>query len=671
MNKNVVRRILNLGVVISLALSTVVPVLATNVDTINNSTSPIPTTGAAAKDTLEADISESISTEFEPKQTEMTENTESISTEQSEFETISQSEELQTSESVDSSSISEESTTEDETFVAPIITEDNQHVLGNTMKNQRANLARLNWDSSKLPRTDFIDISSHQGTMTVADFKNLRKYGITGVIVKLTEATSYRNPFAAEQIKNAKSAGMKVSVYHYSWFSSKKTAEAEADYFIKFAKELGLNSSTVMINDIEQFDIKGKGATANSVYFANCLTDTKATKTVLHYSSLSWFTDGTLNEKKLGGPGSVWMAQYPYTPSNKNLLHTDKSAWQWASDVKFPGDSRQFDVNIDYKGVLSKMGKPQVDGEGPYINNNKYVKITKTGYNLFSNFKFKVKSQTKDHLNKIYLAKGKYNHSNGSTYYSLYDSNGVWQGYLNADVTIVAKDQGPWLKHSQIVSIKGKQDSTTNFKSSVKKTNAQLYKKTYQVIGKYQHVNGKTYYSLYDSKENWMGYIEKAATEDSTVIGKALKTKFYVTITKDNYDIWKNFNWVRKAGSASVLNETFIVKNQYTNFNGRVYYSLYDLKGNWYGYINKNGSKKLGNQGPFIPLNKNVTIKKNGYNTWSNFNKKLRYNPSKVYKKKFIAKGQYKHVNGKTVYYSIYDSKGKWFGYINKDATVK
>lgn len=40
-----------------------------------------------------------------------------------------------------------------------------------------------------------------------------------------------------------------------------------------------------------------------------------------------------------------------------NLLHQSASAWQWASDMKFIGDSnksRMFDVNIDYSGTFSE-----------------------------------------------------------------------------------------------------------------------------------------------------------------------------------------------------------------------------------------------------------------------------------------------------------------------------
>lgn len=69
--------------------------------------------------------------------------------------------------------------------------------------------------------------------------------------MKLTEFTTYRNPYAKSQINNAKAAGLVVHAYHYSWFTSTAKAKAEAQYFAKYADELNLGSDAIMFNDIE------------------------------------------------------------------------------------------------------------------------------------------------------------------------------------------------------------------------------------------------------------------------------------------------------------------------------------------------------------------------------------------------------------------------------------
>ncbi len=50
------------------------------------------------------------------------------------------------------------------------------------------------------PDWDFIDVASYQGNLSISDYQFMQKHGVTGVVVKLTEGTSYKNPYAANQI---------------------------------------------------------------------------------------------------------------------------------------------------------------------------------------------------------------------------------------------------------------------------------------------------------------------------------------------------------------------------------------------------------------------------------------------------------------------------------------
>jgi len=259
----------------------------------------------------------------------------------------------------------------------PVITEDNQKAMGDTFKSvSRSFEGRALSSSDKtLPRTDFIDVSSYQGEITVNDYLNMKKQGVTGVVVKLTESTTYTNPYAGSQIKNAKAAGLKVSAYHYSWFQNKQTAEAEATYFANAAKSFGLGTDTILVNDAEQSQINNGRLTENSLYFAAKLSNTYGYKNIHHYSMASWFKPGIIDMSKLGGDQFSWKAHFLYTPSKDNLLYQSSSAWQWASDMKFVGDrvsSRLFDVNIDYKGNFSN---PSYVEEFPQtaISKRKYI----------------------------------------------------------------------------------------------------------------------------------------------------------------------------------------------------------------------------------------------------------------------------------------------------------
>ncbi|MGX7067009.1 GH25 family lysozyme M1 (1,4-beta-N-acetylmuramidase) [Vagococcus fluvialis] len=248
-----------------------------------------------------------------------------------------------------------------EKYEQPEIDESNQNVLGsfNSMIQLRASFSEprvIESNNQSIPRIDFVDVSSHQGNISVADYQNMKKQGITGVVVKLTESTNYINPNAANQINNAKAAGLKVSAYHFSHFMNKDSAIVEARFFAKAAKDFGLDSSTVMVNDAEKSTMNNGRITENSIYFASTLENEFGFKRVVHYSMASWFTPTILDMARLGGDLSSWKAEFPYSPSKNNLLHQESSAWQWGSSTHFVGDSQKnriFDTNIDYSNTFS------------------------------------------------------------------------------------------------------------------------------------------------------------------------------------------------------------------------------------------------------------------------------------------------------------------------------
>ena len=100
------------------------------------------------------------------------------------------------------------------------------------------------------PKT-FIDVSSHNGDISVDDYRALARQGVGGVVVKLTEDTWYNNPKAPSQVRNAQIAGFQVSTYHFSRYTTEEEARAEARFYIQAAQKLNLPKSTVMVNDFE------------------------------------------------------------------------------------------------------------------------------------------------------------------------------------------------------------------------------------------------------------------------------------------------------------------------------------------------------------------------------------------------------------------------------------
>ena len=201
----------------------------------------------------------------------------------------------------------------------------------------------------------FIDISSHNGVISVSEFLSLKSQGITGVVVKLTEGTSYTNPYASSQISNAQAAGLKVSAYHYSHYETAAEAKAEAQYFVSVAKSSGLSSSTVMVNDMESSQMLNGDINANTQAW-------KEEMTRLGYGDLVYYTMASWLDIKGGkvststfGMSNFWVAHYVYgytyldQETAKSLAYySSAAAWQYTSVS--PKLSHALDENIDYTG---------------------------------------------------------------------------------------------------------------------------------------------------------------------------------------------------------------------------------------------------------------------------------------------------------------------------------
>ncbi|MDI6552903.1 GW dipeptide domain-containing protein [Leuconostoc falkenbergense] len=215
-----------------------------------------------------------------------------------------------------------------------------------------ANVPAITAGTTGLPKMDVVDVSSNNGNISVSAFEKMRKYGVAAVIVKLTEATSYRNPYAENQIANAKKAGLEVGAYHYSWYTSPSTAQSEAKYFVSYARSLKLPTGTLMVDDLEDTNTKQNNVSNNAKAFNAQLKSAGYTNTST-YTGVSYKNETGLNFSYIGNE-RVWVAQYPFTPNSSSLWNTDYGMWQWNSNTSFPGVGGTFDVSIDYTNLISK-----------------------------------------------------------------------------------------------------------------------------------------------------------------------------------------------------------------------------------------------------------------------------------------------------------------------------
>ncbi|MDT2825769.1 hypothetical protein [Vagococcus lutrae] len=328
-----------------------------------------------------------------------------------------------------------------------------------------------------------------------------------------------------------------------------------------------------------------------------------------------------------------------------------------------------YDSKDKWMGYIDKEAVNHTAVYGEYLSFNQYVTISSSDYNTWTNFDWKFRQSTKELKDQTFMARGEYRHFNGSTYYSLYDIDGKWHGYLNKNATRPAPAQGSYIPYGEYVRIQSPNyDVFQNFGWKVARSSKSLHNKTYLAKGKYHHQNGSVYYSLYDNKNNWLGYINKSATKEVPNYGEYLSFNQYVTINSSNYNTWTNFDWKFRQSTKELKDQTFMARGEYRHFNGSTYYSLYDIDGKWHGYLNKNATRPAPAQGSYIPYGEYVRIQSPNYDVFQNFGWKVARSSKSLHNKTYLAKGKYHHQNG-SVYYSLYDNKNNWLGYINKNAT--
>lgn len=246
-----------------------------------------------------------------------------------------------------------------------------------------------------------------------------------------------------------------------------------------------------------------------------------------------------------------------------------------------------YDSKGKWYGYLNANATKKTAKQGAYISDGSHVKINRKNYGMWQNFSWKKKGDTTEVYAKTFQARGRYEHFNGSTYYSLYDNKGKWYGYLNVDATTKVNAQGTYISDGSYVKVsKMNYDMWQNFGWKSKNKTNNFYYKIFQAKGRYEHFNGSTYYSLYDSKGKWYGYLNEVATQKTKPEGDFIDDGRHVEIKKPNYELWENFNWKKKDVTTAYIGKTFVIRGRYEHFNGSTYYSLYDYKGKWYGYLN-------------------------------------------------------------------------------------
>ena len=191
-------------------------------------------------------------------------------------------------------------------------------------------------------RTDGVDVSNHNGNMTVAEYVSMRNnYGVKEVTAKISEGTYYHDPYAANNIKNVQAAGLYINGYYFCRYTSVEEAKAEAQYAVQMAKQDGLPTNAVLCADIEASQQRGLGTYTNSLAIEAMKQIVESAGYRFDVYSMSSFGDTVIPWKYMG-----WIANYPYNVTVDK--YTKGHAWQWTDKQRFKDSYGGFDASQLY-----------------------------------------------------------------------------------------------------------------------------------------------------------------------------------------------------------------------------------------------------------------------------------------------------------------------------------
>ncbi len=192
-----------------------------------------------------------------------------------------------------------------------------------------------------------IDISQYQGDI---DWAQVKAAGFDFVFIRVgtrgyESGSIYEDERWAENLKEARAAGLDAGVYFFSGAVSEQEAEEEADYIIEKLNgeplELGivLDVETIGSGTSRHDDLSAEQYTANTSAF--CERVKAAGYNPIVYSNIFW--EATHYDMTKIGNYDVWYADYMTTPQTPYMYRF----WQYTDSGTVPGINGAVDLDVE------------------------------------------------------------------------------------------------------------------------------------------------------------------------------------------------------------------------------------------------------------------------------------------------------------------------------------
>jgi GH25 family lysozyme M1 (1,4-beta-N-acetylmuramidase) len=214
-----------------------------------------------------------------------------------------------------------------------------------------------------MTRVTCVDISEFQQNI---DFNKMKNDGIKAVIIRAGygREVSQKDSMFESHYRNAKSAGLKVGAYWYSYADSINDAEKEAKACLECIENKYFDMP--IYYDLEDYSMVKLGKTKlTAIAERFCETIKKSNYRAGVYANLNWFNN-CLDYDELKRKYSIWLAQY------NDKAELDCDIWQNHSTGRVSGYGGNIDTNVIYNEDIFS-GKSDTKVEKPTLTYRVYA----------------------------------------------------------------------------------------------------------------------------------------------------------------------------------------------------------------------------------------------------------------------------------------------------------
>ena len=183
---------------------------------------------------------------------------------------------------------------------------------------------------------------SHLGSKSKKQISGVVDYPVSFCFIKSTEGVSVRNPYYAQDYTNARKAGIPIGAYHF--FSTKRTGQAQAEYFIN--NTLFRKGDLPPVLDIEPSDSQIAAMGGSQALWRNIRAWLQAVERRCKVKPILYINQRFVNNYLPDAPDimrsyKIWIARYgEYKPGIKLAV------WQLSPDGRVKGITGEVDINV-------------------------------------------------------------------------------------------------------------------------------------------------------------------------------------------------------------------------------------------------------------------------------------------------------------------------------------